>query len=193
MEAVNRVIQYLYSTKRLGLLFNGNSDLDTPLEVFTDASFADDMVDRKSTQGFLMKLYEGPIAWQSGKQSTVTTSSTEAELLALTSAGKTSMETLRLFNGIRFDIGQELVVQCDNQQTIRLVTTNVPRLQTALRHVDIHTCWARQAVLGKSFMVEYLQTSSMAADGFTKALSRPRFAKFIKQLGMEVAPLDGPD
>ena len=72
-----------------------------PLEVFTHASFADDTVDRRSTQGFLMKLYGGPIAWKSGKQDTVTTSSTEAELLALTASGKEAMATLRLFTGIQ--------------------------------------------------------------------------------------------
>ena len=135
-----------------------------------------------------MKLYGGPVAWKSGKQDTVTTSSTEAELLALTASGKEAMATLRLFTGIQLDLGQTPIIKCDNQQTIRLVTTNTPRLQTALRHVDIHTCWARQEVQKQAFTVEYLQTVDMAADGLTKALPKYKFQRFIKQLGLEGVP-----
>ena len=187
-EAVNRVIQYLYATRHLGIVFDGDIGPAGPLEVFTDASFADDTVDRRSTQGFLIKLYSGPVAWKSGKQDTVTTSSTEAELLALTASGKEAMATLRLFTGIQLDLGQTPIIKCDNQQTIRLVSTNTPRLQTALRHVDIHTCWARQEVQKQAFTVEYLQTVDMAADGLTKALPKYKFQRFIKQLGLEGVP-----
>jgi len=189
-EAVNRVIQYLFATRYLCITFDGDASQDEPLEVFTDASFADDTADRKSTQGFLMKLYGGPVAWKSGKQETVTTSSTEAELLALTASGKEAMATTRLFAGIRFDLGTALTIKCDNQQTIRLVSADTPRLQTALRHVDIHACWARQEVQKEAFKVEYLQTTEMAADGFTKALPKYKFLQFVKQLGLEEGPTD---
>jgi len=49
----------------------------------SDTSFADNSVDRKSSQGYIIKLFGGPIAWRANKQDTVTTSSIEAELLAL--------------------------------------------------------------------------------------------------------------
>jgi hypothetical protein len=39
---------------------------------------------RKSTEGYLIQLFGGAIDWHSAKQKTVTTSGTEAELLALT-------------------------------------------------------------------------------------------------------------
>lgn len=187
-EAANRVIQYLYATRHLGLAFDGNTGPPEPLEVYTDASFADDTIDRKSTQGFLMKLYGGPVAWKSGKQDTVTTSSTEAELLALTATGKEGMATVRFFVGIRLDLGRVLTIKCDNRQTIRLVSTDIPRLQTALRHVDIHTCWARQEVQRQAFKVEYLQTTEMVADGLTKALPKYKFQRFVQQLGLQAGP-----
>ncbi|CCE31040.1 uncharacterized protein CPUR_04891 [Claviceps purpurea 20.1] len=37
----------------------------------------------KSSQGYAIKLFNGLIAWRASKQDTVTTSTTEAELLAL--------------------------------------------------------------------------------------------------------------
>ncbi|RMZ74983.1 hypothetical protein DV736_g6713, partial [Chaetothyriales sp. CBS 134916] len=134
--AANRCIQYLFGTRRRGILYDG--ELPATLAVYTDASFADSIPDRKSSQGYLMKLCGGPIAWKSGKQDTITTSSTEAELLALTAASKEAIATIRLFNQIQFDPADKLCIWCDNLQTIRLVNSELPRLRTALRHVDIH-------------------------------------------------------
>jgi hypothetical protein len=49
----------------------------------SDASYADDATTRCSTKGYLFQLFSGTINYKYIKQSTVTTSTTEAELLAL--------------------------------------------------------------------------------------------------------------
>jgi hypothetical protein len=51
--------------------------------VYVDAAHGDDLDDRKSTQGWFIKLAGAPIKWASKKQSTVATSSTVAEYLAI--------------------------------------------------------------------------------------------------------------
>ena len=53
----------------------------------SDASFADNP-DRKSSEGFVFCLFGGLIEWKSRKQKTVTTSTTKAELLAISHAAK---------------------------------------------------------------------------------------------------------
>ncbi len=116
------------------------------MEVFMDASFADDSTDRKSSQGYMITLYGTLIAWRASKQPTVIISSTEAELFALTEASKEAIATMRLFAGMRFHLYEDLVIWCDNKQTIRLVIADIPRLCTALRYVDIYNVWARQEV-----------------------------------------------
>ena len=70
----------------------------------------------------------------------------EAELLALTYATKEAIWWRRFFENIRFDPGHELAISCDNQQTIRLMTKESPKLTTRLRHVDVHQHWLRQEV-----------------------------------------------
>jgi hypothetical protein len=155
---------------------------------YTDASFADDAQDRKSTQGYLLTLFGGPIAWKSGKQTTVTTSSTEAELLGLTTAAKEAIAAIRLFRDVRLQLNEDLTIWCDNKQTIRLVNEDMMRIQTALRHVDIHHCWARQEAKKGSFEVKYLPTNEMPADGLTKALDRGKFERFVAQLGLTPLP-----
>jgi len=141
--AADRVLLYLQRTKGLALQFGGADDL----LVASDASFADNTLDRKSSQGYAMKLFGGLIGWRANKQDTVTTSTTEAELLALAQAAKESLFVSRLLTelSVRLD-DNKIRIQCDNQQTIRLVTTDVGQLQTKLRHVDIHNHWLRQEV-----------------------------------------------
>ncbi len=187
LAAANRAGQFLYSTKKRGLLFDGFHD-GRELEVFSDASFADDAKDRKSSQGHMITLFGTPVAWQANKQATVTTSSTEAELLALSYTAKETMAIVRLFAALRFNLTDNLTIFCNNKQTIRLVTTEIPRLRTALKHVDVHNAWIRQETLKGTFQVKYLESALMPADGLTKPLPRVKFDRFVQQCGLVDVP-----
>ncbi|RYP87917.1 hypothetical protein DL769_000369 [Monosporascus sp. CRB-8-3] len=180
-KAADRVILYLIGTKTLALQFGGEDSLDT----WSDASFADNMIDRKSSQAYVMKLFGGVIGWRANKQDTVTTSTTEAELLSLTQAAKEALFSSRLIKelGVTLDAGP-LNMWCDNQQTIRLINADVALLQTKLRHVDIHNHWLREAAERDLIRVDYTPTGDMLADGLTKALSREPFRHFREQLGL---------
>ena len=84
-KAADRVLHYLYSTREKAIGY-GQLRTKTACQAFlcvSDASFADNSTDRKSSQGYVMTLFRGPIAWRANKQDTVTTLSTKAELLAL--------------------------------------------------------------------------------------------------------------
>ena len=131
-----------------------------------------------------MKLFGGPILWKAGKQDTVTTSSTEAELLALSSAAKEEYALRRLFEEIELDIEQAWSLVCDNLQTLRLLVEETAKLTTRLRHVDIHRHWLRQEVQQGRIEVKWVETAAMAADGLTKLLPKGRFPDFVKQLGL---------
>ena len=100
---------------------------DDQMVCASDAAFADDLATRYSTEGYLFKLFNGPIDWRSTKQKTVTTSSTEAELLALSHAAKDVIWWKRFFSGIKqLDINEHFAILCDNTQTIRLITIEIP-------------------------------------------------------------------
>jgi hypothetical protein len=68
-----------------------------------------------------MKLFGGPVTWRANKQDTVTTSSTEAELLALSQTAKETIYLSRLLAALTLKLDEPLVIQCDNLQTIRLL------------------------------------------------------------------------
>src|SRR5437764_13421045 len=46
-------------------------------------------------------------------------------------------------DNIGFQLDHELVINCNNQQTIRLLTKDLPTLVTKLKHVDIRQHWLR--------------------------------------------------
>ena len=178
-KAADRVLNYVYSTAHYALELGGGHDL----EISSDASFADNLPDRKSTQAYTIRLFGGLIAWRSNKQDTVTTSSTEAELLALSQASRESMCVSRIIKGLHIKLKSSRIrIQCDNQQTIRLVTEEYMRLQTKLRHVDIHNHWLRQEVARKTLEVVYTPSNEILADGFTKPLQQQQFLQFRTRL-----------
>jgi hypothetical protein len=62
------------------------------------------------------------------------------------------------------------------------------RIQTILRHVDIHNYWIRQEAKKGQFEVKYLSTNKMPADRLTKALDKGKFERFVAQLGLTPLP-----
>ena len=180
-EAADRVLLYLYNTKFRSLELGG----DDCLEVASDASFADNTLDRKSSQGYTIKLFGGLIAWKASKQDTVTTSTTEAELLALSQVAKEAIFTSRLLRELDVELPESTItIHCDNTQTIQLINKEISKLQTKLRHVDIHNHWLRQEVARGVIRVEYIASTDMVADGFTKVLPANKWAGFLNQLGL---------
>jgi hypothetical protein len=198
-RAADRVIQYLYGTRSRAICYggvnNGTNDMrddgrgrsgDEARSFIcaSDASFADNTADRKSSQGYIMTLFGGPIAWRANKQDTVTTSSTEAELLALSQTAKEAIFISRLFKAMTLKLNEPLIIDCDNTQTLRLIKEDTAKLITKLRHVDIHQHWLRQESAMKCVIFRWKATKEMLADGLTKALPKQRFRNFVDMIGM---------
>jgi hypothetical protein len=179
-KAADQVLRYLERTRYLALQLGGGDNYI----LFSDASFADNK-DRKSSQGYIIQLFGGTVGWRANKQATVTTSTTEAELLALSQASREGMFMERLLKDLQIHLDDHYIhILCDNKQTIRLVNEDVNQLQTRLRHVDIHNHWLRQEASSGRIRIEYCPTNQMLADGLTKALPRQKFEPFVKQLGL---------
>jgi hypothetical protein len=191
MDAADHALLYLYGTKSLAIEYSAEKttmeaiikELPAP-DLNRDAAFADDTKARRSSEGYLLKLFGGPVDWRASKQRTVTTSTTEAELLALSSAAKEAIWWKRFFKGIDLELDHELVLQCDNKQTVGVLQKDSNLIQTKLHHIDIHNHWLRQEVRDARIGVRWVPTTEMPADGLTKPLPRQRHEAFIRQLGL---------
>ena len=116
-EAADRVFHYLACTQGHCIRYRGGNGSEQEISSFicsSDASFGDNTIDRKSSQGYIMKLFGGSVAWQANKQNTVTTSSTEAKLLAISQTAKESIYLSRLMKALHLTVPEPLTIECDN-------------------------------------------------------------------------------
>ena len=91
---------------------------------------------------------------------------------------------MRIFKAIRFNPEQDVIINCDNQQLVRIVIKETPIVSTKLQHVDIHQFWLRQEVQNGSFVVQWVLTSEIVTDRLTKALSKQNHQKFVNVVGL---------
>ena len=81
------MLRYLKGTCTYGVAYSGLKGIET-LEGYVDSDYAGDITDRKSTYGSVFILSGGPLAWNSKKQQSVSTSTMEAEYVALCQGSK---------------------------------------------------------------------------------------------------------
>ena len=84
-EAVKWILRYLKGSSNTCLCFTGAS---LKLQGYVDADFASDIDSKKSTTRFVFTLGGTAMSWASNLQKIVTLSTTEAEYVAETEAGK---------------------------------------------------------------------------------------------------------
>ena len=81
--AAIRAIAYLYQLRTLAIKYLKETLKNYIFIRVSDAIFSNNLVTRKSTEGYLFTLFKGLIDWRLTKQKLVIKLSTEAELLAL--------------------------------------------------------------------------------------------------------------
>ena len=116
------------------------------LGIASDARFGNYTTTCYSLERYLFKLFDGSIDWSFTKQKIVSTLTTEAELLALSHAATEALWWNQIFKDMGFNLGHEITIHYDNQQTIRLLVKDLPTLITKLKHVDICRHWLREQV-----------------------------------------------
>ena len=182
---VNHSLRYGYLTRDLSIRFSRDQ---ASLIAAADSSFADDPDTRRSSQGYIFILFGGAVVWKASRQPTVSTSTTEAELLALAEATKERIALGRQLEELGIRLPGPAVMWCDNLQTVRLAMSQTPRLQTRLRHVDIQGSWLREVCSSGQIEVRWISTKQMPADGLTKSLTRQAHEDWIKLINLQPRP-----
>jgi hypothetical protein len=69
----------------------------------------------------------------------------------------------------------------DNTQIIRLLTSEISKIDIKLRYVDVTQCWLKECVQRDILKMNYLSTAQMTANDMTKMLSSQKHKEFVKQ------------
>jgi hypothetical protein len=146
-----------------------------------DAFFANDL-DRKNAEEYIFKLFNDMIDWIVKKQFIVSIFIIEAKLLSMLHDDKKLIWWIHLFQKLKFDSNQKIMIYNDNLQTIRFFISKILKIETKLRHVDIAQCWLRQSIQNDYFSMNYLFIAKMITNELIKILSSQKHRKFINQL-----------
>jgi hypothetical protein len=127
----------------------------------------------------------GPIYVSSTKQSCVSKSSTEAEIIAITDYVGEALSTKRILEDIT---GKpvKLIIHQDNQAVLHILKhgTLQGKSKTASKHVKVRVAWMKERIDAGDFEVGYCSTDLMKSDGLTKPKTVEDHFKFQADLGM---------
>lgn len=135
---------------------------------FVDASHAACLKTRRSVTGMVFMLAGGAVYYKSKLQPTVSTSSTECELIAAVQAAKVAKYLRSILHELGHPQPDPTVLYEDNEAAIHVANNERPTQCT--RHVDIGWFAIQEWVQRGDIHMKYLSTKSMVADSNTKAV-----------------------
>ena len=115
---VKKALRYVQGTKDLMLTYRRSDSLE--IRGYSDADFAGDKDDRKSTSGYVFTLAGGTISWKSSKQSLVASSMMYAEFIACYEATGQAVWLKKFIPDLKVVdcIDKPLKMYCDNQPAV---------------------------------------------------------------------------
>jgi Icc-related predicted phosphoesterase len=181
-RAVERVMRYLKGTMSYGICYTGYPKV---LEGYSDANWIFDADELYATSGYVFLLRGGAISWKSCKQTVITKTTIEAELIALDTAGSET-EWLR---DLLMDLSVvekpilTISINCDNQMVITKVNSSKINMKSTM-HVKRRLKYVRKLRNSGVIALDYVHTSSNLSDQFTKGLSRNMIESASREMGM---------
>ncbi|CAN1790917.1 Retrovirus-related Pol polyprotein from transposon RE1 [Linum perenne] len=179
-EAVNRILRYLKGTPGLGLRFCKHAK--KYIEVFTDASWACELTDRRSTSGYCTFVYRNLVTWRSQKQPVVARSSAEAEYRAISLGICEGIWLKRLLRELKIEDLKPISLRSDSQYAISIVKNPVHHDRT--KHVEIDRHFISDNASRGVVEVTYIPLADQTADILTKSTSREVLEHFKSKLSL---------
>ena len=170
---LKNTLRYLTATKNHGILYRatgrkeqlatmilkGERQDQHPLHTYTDADFAGDDNDRKSTSGAVHLNNGAPIAWSSGKQSLHALSTCETEYIAATTAVQTTQWLRRILKEALLLPNTPTPVFVDSKRAIA-VAKNVAATRKR-KFIDLRHHFLREQIKNATITVIQEHTSRL--------------------------------
>ena len=184
MHIVKRILRYLKGSVGRGLYMKKNDN--TAIMGYTDADWAGNSLDRKSTTGFCTFVGGNLVTWRSKKQSVVARSSAEAEYRAMASTACELIWLKNLLSDLGFPSNAPMPMFCDNQAAMHIASNPVFHERT--KHIEVDCHYVRSQVQSKVITTHYTRSHDQLADIFTKSLPTDRFLCILSKLGSRNPP-----
>ncbi len=177
---MRHILRYIKHTLKCGFFYEAESQLQ--VHGYTDADWAGNVSDRRSTSGFMFSFGSGVVSWNSKKQPIVALSSTEVEYRGVAIAACEVVWLQKLLSDLGQSVDALVVIYCNNISSILLA--NNPVYHARKKHIEVHYHFIKEKVLAKEIDLIHVSTEDQVADIFTKALGTYKLRKFRKMLGV---------
>jgi len=172
-----RVLSYLAGSITEVMVLKAATDFD--LRAWADSSYAESE-DRRSSSGVVISLGSSAIFWKAFTQTTVATSSCQAELNGF-------FEAALLVDFYRASLSflgsaqrRPTPLHVDSMSAIQLLAKRVPTGRS--KHVGVRYFHILDSIDRDDIMLQWVPTTSMIPDVMTKPLARVQFLKCIRPM-----------
>ena len=182
VELGKHVVRYLAASKTMGLKFGSGKKDSEELLVKTDTSFAPPVEGYRSVQGTAIFHGNHLLQWSSGRQSFVTLSTAEAELVGYVDGFQQGQSVDGLLKIFGFKTLKRL--QGDCKAALSQISSDATAWRT--RHLRLRASRLHELVMDREseWSAEHVPGLELAPDGFTKVLVGQAFKRHREQLGM---------
>ncbi|KAJ0852133.1 putative RNA-directed DNA polymerase [Helianthus annuus] len=181
MEAVWRIIRYLKGTPGHGVLFKTNGHLEA--HIYTDADWAGDKGNRRSTSGYFALVGGNLVTWRSKKQKVVALSSAEAEFRGIARGLAEILWIRKLLTEIGYPPPQSSKILCDNKAAIQISENPVQHDRT--KHIEVDRHFIKEKLEAGIIDLPFVRSENQLADILTKAVSEKIFNHCLGKLNIE--------
>jgi hypothetical protein len=181
--ALQRVMRYLRGTSTYGLHYIRYPAI---LEGYSDSNWISDADEIKATSGYIFTNGGAAVSWRSHKQTILTKSTMEAELVALESATTEAewLKELLMDLSMVVKLVSTILLYCDNQSVVTIVG-NAKENAKFSRHVKRRTKLVKHLRNTGEIIVEYINTTQNLADPFTKGLAHAVIDEASREMGLK--------
>jgi len=172
--AAKRLLHYLKHTIYHGIHIQKNSRSN--LINYTDADWAGNYDDRRSTSAYICFLSSNPISWSSKR------SSIEAEYKALANAASETIWLLSLFQELGLSLTSPPTLLCDNLGATQLSLN--PIQHSPMKHIQIDLHFVRDMAQKGMLKVHHVHNQDQLADLLTKPMSTQRTKRLRTKIGL---------
>ena len=182
-KAVKHLFRYLKGSMDVKLTYAPDPKSKSLFTTYSDADFAGNADNLRSTSGYVVKMGTGAVSWASRLQTINTLSTTEAEYVSAVSATQEILWLRNLFTEMGFS-ATDLPLCIDNMSALSVAKN--PEHHGRMKHLDLRFYWLRDVVASGTVSVLHVPTDLQAADILTKALGRVKVMSAREQLGLRV-------
>lgn len=146
------------------------------MDCMVDSDWAGDSNDRKSTSGYVIRVYNNVIYWKSHKQNAVTKSSTFAEYVVLSEA-----VTLRDMLKETFNADTKEPVKIFEDNSGALTIAKYGNFTKNSKHIEVQYHYVNENYERGIIDLIKVESENNIADIFTKSLCKDKFTKKKKK------------